>query len=239
MSNEAEKAGRSNYETTFLALLWDRRAGGLITDGTTAPREFRESLYESYSDTDAVDRRLRESFVELFNDFVARDYVRVEPLANGLRRVTIRPEGVRELGRRSPTSWADSASMRQIVLEQVADLLEIIDETQTAQSTLDRRIAAFEERLANTERSFYAQVVPLLAIFVAAFALILTGAQTVVHLTATDPWQILLRGAATMGPVTIAVLIFLIASRCISRWGSEGAPPNQARQPVKQHTGER
>jgi hypothetical protein len=46
-------------------------------------------------------------------------------------------------------------------------------------------------------------------VFIAAFALIITGAQGIVRITATEPWAIFLQGAAMMAPVTIAALILV------------------------------
>jgi hypothetical protein len=125
---------------------------------------------------------------------------------------TISSEGIRELGQSQSATAVDVQNILPKLTGQVAKIAEAIEANRAEQDKLNRKHADFEKKLLHLERSFYGHLFPWFAVFVAAFALILTGAQTTARITANDPWQVLAQSAAVMAPITIAILLLVGAA---------------------------
>jgi hypothetical protein len=153
--------------------------------------------------------------------------------------VTLTPDGIREVSRRRGIATQDDLQATyQIVTEQMAKFGEMLTEQKAVQSQLDQslqeigasieanrqeqealtsRIQDFETKLLESERGFYSRIFPLFAVFIAAFALIITGTQTITRTTATDPWLISGQSIAMMGPITLFVLVLIGAAWLLVR----------------------
>lgn len=217
----------------------DKRRDGLLTDDVAAPPDFRDRFRTMYGDDGKTDSELRGIFRQTLSDLRYSELVTVEPLPAGQELVRIRPDGIRELGRLEPSvTYEELGRLGKILLEQDAELQETIEEAKAEQEKLERRIAAFDAtirdlqhqvdnkisdvdaRLAHAQRDLYNQVVILMSVFVAAFALILTGAQvaqTAVRGAATIWWQIGLDAAAVMVPIATIVGILVWVSWLLTR----------------------
>jgi hypothetical protein len=92
-----------------------------------------------------------------------------------------------------------------------------IEDNRAEQAQLNQKINESEAKLLESERAFYSRIIPLFAIFMTAFALIVTGSQAIIRTTATDPWLILGQSIAMMGPITVFVLALLLAAWVLVR----------------------
>lgn len=150
---------------------------------------------------------------------LASAWVRFGNAAMGDVSLEILPEGIRELAkRRGMTTVGDLANLKGVVMEAIAGTAEVINKNRAEQEKLRQQVTRFERRLANAEKNFYSSIFPFLAVFVAAFALIITGAQGVFHITASDPVMIFWQAAAIMGPILIVNVVLVLFAWLISRW---------------------
>jgi hypothetical protein len=99
-------------------------------------------------------------------------------------------------------------TIKQTVFRTLSQVIGALEENDKSQHDLRESVEQIREVARSAETTFYSRVVPLFALFVAAFALINAGAQAAVRTpVAADPgttfWQI----AALMGPITIAALV--------------------------------
>jgi len=166
-------------------------------------------------------------------------FFNVEPLQAGQAVLRIRPDGIRELGRLNPgISIGELGRIGRVLLEQDADLQETIEDTKAEEARLaqslgtfdarilalrdqvDKRVNDVDTKLAQMQKDLYNQVFVLMTVLVAAFALILTGAQVVQAVTrgsAAGWWEIALDASAIMVPVAAVVLILVVVTWLLTR----------------------
>ncbi len=106
--------------------------------------------------------------------------------------------------------------LKSTVMEGVAKVAESVEANKVPQSLVEQKLGEVETKIVGIERDFFSRVFPLFAAFVAAFALIVTGAQASLRAPAADPTLALAQSAALMAPVTVAVLVVVVA-RIVSR----------------------
>ncbi|MHB8674770.1 MAG: hypothetical protein ACYDAK_13970 [Candidatus Limnocylindrales bacterium] len=203
-------------ETELLEMLYRAYPRKVNTDVDHDLRDFHGRVGNAADGT--TNQYGERLFDEARLNLQRQNLIEAEP-GHGYWRLAILPEGIREFGRRrSAIQWGDNSTLNRIITEQVATLAEFIEANRKEQEGLSKKLTSFDDKLVRVERSFYSQIYPLFAVFVAAFALILTAAQVVVRSpspTAADTfWQ----SSATLGPVTIAVLLLILVAWLLGKW---------------------
>lgn len=118
--------------------------------------------------------------------------------------------GIRDLARHRPTTHGDLARQTADAMLQTAKLVE-------AREAVAEQIGEFESRLVGLEREFYGRVITILALFVAAFALIITGAQAAVRIP-PGPFEVMFaQSAAIMLPIGASILLFILGAWLLAR----------------------
>jgi hypothetical protein len=98
--------------------------------------------------------------------------------------------------------------------------VELADEVERREqhaAGLTAALRTLEERLMDTERRFFGQILSVSAVLVAAFALIVTGAQAAMKVDAPTPIEVLFRTSAIMLPIAGAVA-FLVVVAWLFSW---------------------
>jgi len=133
--------------------------------------------------------------------------------------ITLRPEGIREIGRRrGMATYQDLENLNRIVTEGIARVAEAIEANQKHQAELTGKLTEVEGKVISLEREFYSRVFPFFAVFVAAFALIITSAQVVVRTTASAPDQIFFQSLAMTLPVGLVIIVMIAVVWALSHW---------------------
>lgn len=157
-------------------------------------------------------------------------------IASGADWARITSAGIEELSRRRGSAfYADVQEIRRIVMEELARVARAIEANEARQGELTKGMDAFEQKLMKLERDFYSRIFPFFAVFVAAFALIITGALNAIRLVGTgtagtrsDWLQLLLETLSIMGTITVLLLLFVWATWLLTRSAAEKWLPGGA-----------
>src|SRR5262249_10315078 len=129
---------------------------------------------------------------------------------HGGRTLTVKSSGVALFADRSAgASFAELDTVKQTIFRTLSQVIGALEENETIQRGLGEAVNQMRDSARATEATFYSRVVPLFALFVAAFALINAGAQTALRTPiAPDPAATFWQTAAVMAPITLAGLVF-------------------------------
>lgn len=106
------------------------------------------------------------------------------------------------------TTWDDLENVKQTIFRTLAQVIDALEKNEAAQHELQTGVEETRQAARATEATFYSRIIPLFALFVAAFALLNAGAQAAVRTPASaDPATTFWQTAAIMGPITVAGLV--------------------------------